>query len=114
MKYSNLLKQNEQQPQQPANNQPTTSQHILSKVSKESKVKKERVFSPPSLKDIEEYIKEKNYNIDAERFYDFFTVANWVDSKGHKVKNWKQKLITWSSYNNEDQSTNKKGEKWEL
>ena len=42
-------------------------------------------------------------NINAETFYNYFTESNWVDSKGNKVKNWKQKLITWNSYNKKEQ-----------
>ena len=33
-----------------------------------------------------------------EKFYNYFTEGNWVDSKGNKVKNWKQKLLTWNGY----------------
>lgn len=59
---------------------------------------KER-FKKPTLEEIENYIKEKNMNVNAKTFYNYFTESNWVDSKGNKVKNWKQKLITWNSYN---------------
>ena len=53
----------------------------------------------PTLEEIQEYIKEKQMNVDAETFYNYFNESNWIDSKGNKVKNWKQKLITWNSYN---------------
>ena len=52
----------------------------------------------PTLEEINTYIKEKNLNVDGKQFYDYFTTGNWIDSKGNKVKNWKQKLITWNSY----------------
>lgn len=52
----------------------------------------------PTLDEINTYIKEKNLNVDGKQFYDYFTTGNWIDSKGNKVKNWKQKLITWNSY----------------
>ena len=55
-------------------------------------------FKKPTLEEIEEYIKEKNMNVNAKTFYDYFETSNWVDSKGNKVKNWKLKLITWNSY----------------
>ena len=55
-------------------------------------------FILPTLEDIQSYIKEKNLNVDGKQFYDYFTTGNWIDSKGNKVKNWKQKLITWNSY----------------
>lgn len=62
---------------------------------------KKHKFIPPTLEEIETYCKERNNNIDAKKFYDYFTVSNWVDSKGNKVKNWKQKIITWEKNQNE-------------
>lgn len=56
-------------------------------------------FIPPTLEEIEAYVNEKNINIDAKQFFNFFDVSNWIDTKGNKVKNWKQKILTWSSYN---------------
>ena len=56
-------------------------------------------FIPPTLGDIQEYIASKKLNVDAEQFYDYFDTGGWVDSKGNKVKNWKQKLLTWNKYN---------------
>ena len=66
---------------------------------KERKGNRESAFVPPSLEAIQEYIKTSGHQVDAKKFYDYFTVSGWVDSKGKKVKNWKQKLITWASHN---------------
>lgn len=63
-------------------------------------------FIPPSLEEIKQYIEEKNINVDANQFFNFFDVANWIDSKGNKVKNWKQKLLTWANYNKPKTETN--------
>ena len=65
---------------------------------KESKLKeskeKERVFSPPSLSEVEAYFLEKGYTREAaKKAYDYYDVNNWVDGKDNKVKNWKQKMI---------------------
>ena len=71
---------------------------------KEKEVEKKRRkkdFTPPTLKEIEDYCKSRNNKVDAKRFFDFFDASNWVDSKGNKVRNWKQKVITWESYNKE-------------
>lgn len=57
-------------------------------------------FIPPTLEEVKEYCLTRNNNINAQYFYDYFNSSNWVDSKGNKVKNWKQKVITWESYNN--------------
>ena len=63
-----------------------------------NKEDKRRKFKKPTLEEIQDYINEKGMNVNAETFYNYFTETNWVDSKGNKVKNWKQKLITWNSY----------------
>ena len=51
-------------------------------------------FVPPSVEEVEAYIREKNYHVDAESF-----VASY-ESKGWKVgsspmKNWTAALVTW-------------------
>lgn len=65
---------------------------------KERNIKERKIFKKPTLEEIENYIKEKNMNVNAKTFYDYFETSNWVDSKGNKVKNWKLKIITWNSY----------------
>jgi len=52
----------------------------------------------PTLEEIQDYIIEKELNVDAKKFFDYFETGNWIDSKGNKVKNWKQKLLTWNNH----------------
>jgi len=59
---------------------------------------KDSINKSPSLEEIQNYITEKNLKVDAQQFYDYFTEGDWIDSKGNKVKNWKQKLLTWNKY----------------
>ena len=64
----------------------------------------------PTLEDIQAYVTEKGLDVDAKVFYEYFTTPNekgetWKDSRGNPVRNWKQKLITWSNKN-----THKKAE----
>lgn len=61
--------------------------------------KKHKVFVPPTYEEVLEYAKEKGRDDLAKEFFEYFTVGEWVDSKGNKVKNWKQKFITWCSRN---------------
>lgn len=56
-----------------------------------------KVFTPPTLEEVQTYITENGLSVDAEHFFNFFTAGNWIDSKGNPVKNWKQKLLTWDS-----------------
>ena len=65
---------------------------------KKYKRKSKKEFLPPTLEEIENYVKEKELNVNAKQFYDYFSEGNWVDAKGNKVKSWKQKILTWNSY----------------
>ena len=58
-------------------------------------------FVPPTLEEIEAYCRERNSNVNPKEFFDYFDTGHWIDSKGHEVKNWKQKLITWEKFNTE-------------
>ena len=55
-----------------------------------------KVFTPPTLEEIESYIQEKSYDVDPKKFFDYFSEGGWIDSRGNPVRNWKQKIITWS------------------
>jgi hypothetical protein len=47
---------------------------------------------PINIDDIKLYFLDNGYSeIAAKRFFDYYSVADWKDSKGNKVKNWKQK-----------------------
>ena len=60
---------------------------------------KEKVFKKPTLEEVKDYCKQRNSTVDAKVFYDYFETGGWRDSKGNKVKNWKQKIITWEKHN---------------
>ena len=60
-----------------------------------------RPFKAPTLEEVKAYAKEAKLTVDCDRFYAYFTTPNdagqtWIDSKGNKVRNWKQKLQTWA------------------
>lgn len=62
---------------------------------KESKEGKERknIYIPPTIFEVTAYFEENGYKKEAaEKAFKYYDVANWVDSKGNKVKNWKQKM----------------------
>jgi hypothetical protein len=52
-------------------------------------------FVPPTVEEIAEYCQSRQNNISPQKFFDHYSVADWHDAKGNKVKNWKQKVITW-------------------
>ena len=86
--------------EQQVNNKRTTSEQQVNTNKNVKNVKNERNNNKvnPTLDEIESYIQEKSLNVSAKQFYDYFTEGNWIDSNGNKVKNWKQKLLTWDRY----------------
>lgn len=59
--------------------------------NKDAKSKK---FFPPKLDDVKAYFEEKGYSEHgAIRAFEYYEAADWHDSDGKKVKNWKQKMI---------------------
>ena len=49
-------------------------------------------YKKPTLEEVRDYcINVRHNNVDYQKFYDYFNEGNWIDSKGNKVKNWKQK-----------------------
>ena len=51
-------------------------------------------FVPPSLLDIQNFIKEKGYSVNASSFIDFYTSKNWMIGK-NKMKDWRAAVRTW-------------------
>lgn len=59
----------------------------------EEKEEKKTTFSPPTLQEVKEYFTSHWYLEDsADRAFEFYNVAWWIDSKWNKVRNWKQKM----------------------
>ena len=54
----------------------------------------------PTLDQLKEFHTEKQMTFDLMKFYDYFTTGNWVDSKGNKVTNWRQKMVSWQNKEN--------------
>lgn len=55
-------------------------------------------FTPPTLEEVTAYCQERGSTVNPKQFYDYFSEGGWVDSKGQKVRNWKQKILTWEKY----------------
>ena len=62
---------------------------------------KERKFVPPTLEEVTSYCQERNSPVNPKEFFDYYSIGDWKDSQGNKVKNWKQKLITWEKHRTE-------------
>lgn len=61
-------------------------------ISKSISINKNNTFAPPSVDEVISYFRVNKYKREAaERFYQGYSVACWIDSRGNKIKNWKQK-----------------------
>ena len=75
---------------------PSIGKDSIGKDSIEEEPKRKR-FVPPTLEEVQAYCKERENNVDPNRFFDYYEQGGWKDSAGKPVKNWKQKLITWEN-----------------
>lgn len=53
-------------------------------------------FKKPTLEEVESYCKERNNNVDPERFIDFYESKDWMIGK-NKMKDWKACIRTWEN-----------------
>ena len=86
------------------------SKDNLNKSNTESGRKRTSRFTPPTLEEVRKYAWEHCTKVDPDHFYEYFSEPNdkgetWIDSKGNKVRNWKQKMLTWEKM--ESNSTQK-------
>ena len=51
-------------------------------------------FSPPSVREIEDYCREKGFLLDAERFVDYYASIGWRVGK-NPMKDWRAAVRTW-------------------
>lgn len=55
---------------------------------------KKKPFTPPTIEEWLDFCREKNLNLGKMRnAYDGYVAANWHDTKGNPIRNWKQKIL---------------------
>ena len=69
---------------------------IINNSIKKSKTKK---LKKPTLEEVQEYCKERNNNIDAEQFIDYYEANGWKQSGNKPIINWKACIRTWERNN---------------
>ncbi len=60
--------------------------------------KEKQNFVPPTVEEVQDYIYEKKYSIDAEAFVAFYESKGWMIGR-NKMRNWKAALVTWEKRN---------------
>lgn len=94
-KYNEYQIDNTQSNQRLTNEQQTNNTNRIKEI-KEIKNKEsiKKVFTKPTLQEITDYCLERNNNVDAERFYNFYESKDWYVGK-NKMKDWKACIRTW-------------------
>lgn len=73
-----------------------------SKAAQKKTKAKSKVFVPPTVEEVAEYCTSRQNGINPQHFIDYYDTANWCDSKGNKVKSWKQRIISWERSSKSD------------
>ncbi|HSN66725.1 MAG TPA: hypothetical protein VLS94_08795 [Fusibacter sp.] len=63
---------------------------------------------PPTLEEVQAYIKEMGYVINARDFYTYYTNLEWKKSDGKPVSNWKNTTMTWNNKETKNNKQNKR------
>lgn len=87
------------------NNQQTTNK-LLTTTKEYKNEKNEKKFIIPTVQQVEEYCKERNNNINAEYFINYYDTKGWMIGK-NKIKNWKACIRTWEQRNKKNTEKNK-------
>ena len=77
--------------------------------SAKSTTTKRKRFEKPSISDIKQYCMERNNNIDANQFFDYYESNGWKVGK-NSMKDWKAAVRTWerSEYRKSNSKKNSK------
>jgi len=97
-----------------AENQHTENQHTENPPQSNNKVSitntsnnKRYRFVPPTIEEVEDYINEKGYRVDARKFVDYYTSNGWRVGK-NPMKDWKAAVRNWA-HNGYDNSRKQQG-----
>jgi len=55
-----------------------------------------RTFVKPTVEEVKAYCDDKGYNVDPNKFVDFYESKGWMIGKNH-MKDWKAAVRTWAS-----------------
>ena len=91
---------------QPSGNLAASTRQQYKNVKNE---KNERSSStPPQLFEISSFCSENGLNVNAEKFYDYYSGNGWKTSQGKPITDWKALLKKWNETEREQQAVVKK------
>lgn len=104
-KYNDYQIDNTQDNKRITNEQHTNNTNRIKEIKEIKKINNKesikKVFTKPTLQEITDYCLERNNNVDAERFYNFYESKDWYVGK-NKMKDWKACVRTWEQRDKED------------
>lgn len=68
--------------------------HLL---SSSSSVKHKKVYTYPTISEVEEYCKERGNDVDPQKWINHYTANGWMIGK-NRMKDWKAAVRTWESH----------------
>ena len=68
-------------------------------VNPPEKKPKQTRFIPPTIKEVEQYCRDRKNRINAQKFIDHYTTTGWMRGK-NKIKDWKACVRTWEGNGN--------------
>lgn len=92
-KYQGCFTDVEHQTEQQTEHQ-TEHQTAHNRTRRTNKQINNSVFTPPTVDEVQAYITEKGYTVDAERFVDYYTANGWKVGKV-KMADWRRTVNNW-------------------
>jgi hypothetical protein len=85
----------------------TPLNRVIIDQEKKDVLKISKIIIYPTVEEMEKYFVENGYSAEhAQKVFKYYSIADWYDSKGNKVKNWKQKCqAVWFKDENKIQKT---------
>lgn len=71
-----------------------------------TKVTPKKNFIPPTVSEVQKYCSERQNNVDAQAFVDFYESKGWMVGK-NKMKDWKAAVRTWERSSGGSKTKNK-------
>ena len=107
--FTIVNRQSYQDTEHQIDNKWTSNEHQIDTNKKEKKEKNvnndtkvnNNIFKKPTTEEIKEYCKERNNQIDAQRFINYYDSIWWMVWK-NKMKDWKATIRWWESRNKND------------
>lgn len=86
--------------------QSNTNTNPIQDIVADKPPRQNKTFKPPDVSEVRAYCQERNNNVDAERFVDYYTANGWKVGR-NSMKDWKAAVRTWEK--NDGQYGNKHG-----